>query len=46
VTDPDNAYPDDFSLILEEGNNYTVTNDTVICVSDSFPKVLYLKEKR
>jgi len=30
VTDPDNAYPDDFSLILEEGNNYTVTNDTVI----------------
>lgn len=29
VTDPDNTYPTDFTLIVQQGNNYTVTGTTV-----------------
>lgn len=30
VDDPDNVYPDDFSLSIEPGDNYTITANTVI----------------
>jgi len=29
VTDPDNTYPDDFSLIVQNGSNYTVSGTAV-----------------
>lgn len=34
VTDSDNTYPDDFTLTLESGTNYTVSESTVTPVTD------------
>jgi hypothetical protein len=34
VTDPDNAYPDDFTLSVGDGANYTRTGDTITPVAD------------
>ena len=33
VNDPDNVYPDDFSLTIKSGTNYSVSGDTITPVS-------------
>jgi len=44
VTDPDNTFPDDFTLILEQGENYTLDGFTVVPV-DGFNGTLLVKAK-
>ncbi len=44
VTDPDNKYPDDFSLKVSQGNNYTVDGTTITPV-DEFIGELIVKVK-
>jgi plastocyanin len=34
VADPDNAYPDDFTLMISDGTNYTRTLNTITPVAD------------
>jgi len=34
VTDPDNTYPDDFTLTVRDGENYTRTDNTINPVTD------------
>jgi hypothetical protein len=34
VTDPDNTYPDDFTLSVRDGENYTRTDNTITPVTD------------
>ncbi|MBL4560870.1 MAG: T9SS type A sorting domain-containing protein [Labilibaculum sp.] len=36
VIDPDNIYPDDFTLIIKEGINYTVQENTIIPTADFY----------
>ncbi|QTA88232.1 choice-of-anchor D domain-containing protein [Desulfonema magnum] len=39
VTDPDNVFPDDFTLMVQEGENYTVS-ENVISPADDFTGML------
>ncbi|MEQ9376735.1 MAG: tandem-95 repeat protein [Imperialibacter sp.] len=34
VTDPDNTFPDDFTLIIESGDNYSVAGSTITPATD------------
>ena len=42
VTDPDNIYPDDFTLIITDSINYSVTNDSLVTPDTNFQGVLYI----
>ncbi|WP_420387367.1 Ig-like domain-containing protein [Roseivirga sp.] len=39
VNDPDNSYPDDFTLTVEAGDNYTLDGNTITAVEDFFGEV-------
>jgi|GEM_PF-3264013 len=42
VTDPDNVYPDDFTLVIADSTNYSVSNDSTITPDTNFQGILYI----
>lgn len=39
VEDPDNSYPDDFTLTLSEGDDYTLDGNTITAIEDFFGSI-------